>query len=51
VHLTAVINGTSVDVELDRGGYYGSRDHEVEGTVNARPKALEADILAESDGA
>ena len=45
----AVINGTSVDSELDRGGYYGSRDHEVEGAVNARAKAMEADILAESD--
>ena len=45
----AVINGTSVDVELERGGYYGRTDHEVEGAVQARARALEADILSESD--
>jgi len=45
----AVINGTSVEVELERGGYYGRSDHEVEGAVQARARALEADILAESD--
>ena len=44
-----VINGTSVEVELERGGYYGRSDHEVEEAVKARAMALEADILAESD--
>lgn len=47
----AVINGTSVDAELERGGYFGfgRPDHEVEDAVQARARALEADILAESD--
>ena len=45
----AIINGTSVDFELERGGSYGRYDHEVEQSVNARARALEADILAESD--
>jgi len=45
----AAINGTPVDEELDRGGYYGRSDHEVEGAVQTRARALEADILAESD--
>ena len=45
----AVINGTSVDVELERGGSYGRYDHEVDGAVQARARALEADILAESE--
>ena len=45
----SVINGTAVEVELERGGYYGPPDHEIEEAVKARAKALEADILAESD--
>lgn len=45
----AVLNGTTVDAELDRGGYYGRSDHEVEQAVGTRAKALEADILSESD--
>jgi len=45
----ALINGTTPEEELERGGYYGRYDHEVEQAVNARAKALEADILAESD--
>ncbi len=45
----AAINGTSVDEELERGGYSGRCDYQVEEAVNARAKALEADILAESD--
>jgi len=45
----AAINGTSVDEELDRGGYSGRYDYQVEEAVTARAKALEADILAESD--
>ncbi len=44
----AVIKGTSVEEELDRGSYYRS-DQEVENAVNARARALEDDILAESD--
>ncbi len=45
----AVLNGTTVEDELERGGYYGRYDHEVEESVKARAKALEGDILAESD--
>jgi len=45
----AAINGTSVDDELERGGYSGRYDYQVEDAVSARAKALEADILAESD--
>jgi hypothetical protein len=45
----AVINGTSVEAELARGGYYARPDHEVEQAVKARAKVLEADILAETD--
>ena len=45
----AIINGTSVEVEIERGGSYGRYDHEVDSAVSARAKALEADILAESD--
>ncbi len=44
----AVLNGTTVEDELERGGY-GRYDHVVEDAVKARAKALEADILAESD--
>ena len=44
----AVINGTPVEQELERGGYY-RYDSDVENAVKARAKALEADILAESD--
>ncbi|MCK4282912.1 MAG: hypothetical protein KAX44_01240 [Candidatus Brocadiae bacterium] len=45
----AVINGTTVEDELERGGGYGRYDYVVEDAVKARAKALEADILAESD--
>jgi len=45
----AVIKGTSVEEELERGGYYSRYDTEVESAVQARARALEADILAESD--
>ena len=45
----AAINGTSVDEELDRGGYSGRYDYQVEEAVSARAKALEADILTQSD--
>jgi len=45
----AIINGTTVDEELERGGYSGRYSYEVDDAVNARAKALEADILAESD--
>jgi hypothetical protein len=44
----AVLSGKTVDEELERGGYY-RYDSEVENAVKARAKALEADILAESD--
>ncbi len=44
----AVINGTTVEDELESGGY-GGHDYMVEDAVKARAKALEADILAESD--
>ena len=45
----ATINGTTVEEELERSGYYGRYDNDVENAVKARAKALEADILAESD--
>ena len=45
----ATINGTSVEEELERGGYYGRHDHEVENAVKARANALESDILTESE--
>lgn len=45
----STINGKTVEEELERGGYYGSHDHEVESAVKARANALEADILAGSD--
>ena len=44
----AIINGTTVEQELERGGYY-RYDSDVESAVKARAKAFEADILAESD--
>jgi len=44
----AIINGTTVEQELERGGYY-RYDSDVENAVKSRAKALEADILAESD--
>ena len=34
---------------MERGSYYGRTDQEVESAVTARARALEADILAESD--
>lgn len=45
----AVLNGTAVEEELERGGYYGRGDYEIENAVKARAKALEADILSKSD--
>ena len=45
----AVIKGTTVEDELEHGGYYTRYDYQVENAVKARAKALEADILAESD--
>ncbi len=45
----AVINGTTPEEELERGGYYSHYDNDVENAVKARARALEADILAESD--
>jgi len=45
----ALLSGKTVEEELERGGYYGRADHEVEGAVKTRARALEADILAESD--
>ena len=44
----AVINGTTVEQELERGGYY-RYDTDVENAVKARAKALEAEILAQSE--
>lgn len=44
---TAVINGTTVERELDSGAYYHRNN--VDSAVDARAKALEADILSESD--
>mgnify|MGYP001057387724 CR=1 FL=1 len=43
----AVINGTTVEQELERGGYY-RYDSDVENAVKARAKALEAKILSQS---
>ncbi len=45
----AVVNGTSVEDELERNDYYARSDHDVTSAVKRRAKALEADILAESD--
>jgi hypothetical protein len=45
----SVINGTPVDVELGRGSYYGRGDPEIESAVTSRARALEGDILAESE--
>jgi len=44
----ATINGTDIEEELERGGYY-HYEGEVDNAVKARAKALEADILAETD--
>ena len=43
----AIINGTSVERELESGTYY--HRNSVDNAVDTRAKALEADILAESD--
>ena len=43
----AIIKGTTVEEELGRGRY--SYDSVVENAVDSRAKALEADILSESD--
>jgi hypothetical protein len=45
----SAINGTPIDAELQRGSYYGRSDPEIETAVTSRAKALEADILAESE--
>ncbi len=45
----SVINGTSVEEELERSRYYSRHDAEVQNAVTLRADALEADILAESD--
>ena len=45
----ATVNGTVPEDELERGGFYSRYDHDVEQAVCARAKAMEADILAESD--
>ena len=45
----AIINGTPVEQELERGGYYGRYDNDVENAVKMRATALEADILTGSD--
>ena len=45
----SIINGTSVEAELERGSYYGRTDQEVESAVTTRARALEADILGESE--
>ncbi|MBM4081935.1 MAG: hypothetical protein FJ278_19670 [Planctomycetes bacterium] len=45
----AAINGTAVEEELERGGYYRGGDNLVEDAVRARASALEADILAQSE--
>ena len=44
----AVLNGTTVEQELERGGYY-RYDTDVENAVKARAKALEAEILSQSE--
>jgi alanyl-tRNA synthetase len=44
----AILNGTSVEKELERGDPYYAKE-EVENAVEKRAKALEAEILAESD--
>ena len=44
---TAIVNGTRPEDELDSGPY--CRSNVVEDAVDSRAKALEADILAESD--
>ena len=43
----AIIKGTTVEEELDESGYYSN--HVVENAVSDRAKALEADILGQSD--
>jgi hypothetical protein len=45
----AVLNGTTVERELERGGYSGRFDYEAEDAIKARAKALEADILSQSE--
>ena len=44
----AIVKGTSVEAELEKGSYYHAGD-EVDEAVSARARALEADILAESE--
>ena len=45
----SVLNGSSVEEELERGRYYARHDTDVQNAVELRADALEADILAESD--
>lgn len=45
----AVLNGTSVERELERGGYCDRFGYEAEDAIKARAKALEADILSQSE--
>ena len=45
----SVINGSSVEEELERSSYYSRHDADVHNAVDLRADALEADILAESD--
>ncbi len=44
---SAIVNGTSIEKAIDAGDYYHSDS--VENAVNARAKALESEILAESE--
>jgi len=45
----AVLNGTTVEEELERGGCYGRGDYVVENAVKARSRAQEVEILSQSD--
>jgi hypothetical protein len=45
----AVLNGSTVERELERGGYCDRFGYEAEDAIKARAKALEGDILSQSD--
>lgn len=45
----AQINGTSVEQELEDGGYYRDHDQEVDKAVEARAKVHECEILTDSE--
>ena len=45
----AVLNGTTPEEELERGGYYGMSDPLVDGAVRKRAEALEAELLSETE--